>query len=441
MNDLNRIAQLKQQAQQIPMTPPAYGKIIEVKGTLIKAILPKAKVGALCRIVNVHDKSVFMAEIVGFTDQYALLTPLGDLIGIAKESYVECFDSTHSIHVGSHLIGSILDGMGQFITPEVLAAPNTTRECAVYASPPDALTRQMVEKPLALGIRSIDALLTCGEGQRIGIFAGAGVGKTTLLGMMAKNSDADINVIALIGERGREVNEFLHRDLGEKGLAKSVVVIATSDRPAMERVKAALVATAIAEYFRGEGKKVLLLMDSITRFARAYREIGLAAGEPPTRRGFPPSVFSQLPRLLERSGNSAEGSITAFYTILVEGDDMSDPIADEVRSILDGHLILSRDLADQAHYPAIDILASKSRVMDAVVDNEHIQAANEIKKLMAKYKEIELLVQIGEYKSGSDVVGDRSVKKINAIKLFLQQKSDQFFKFSETKAELLKLSR
>lgn len=439
MNDINRLNQLKQQAQQI-QTTPAYGKIIEVKGTLIKAILPKAKVGALCRIVNIHDKAVFLAEIVGFTDQYALLTPLGDLIGIAKESYVECFESTHSLAVGPHLIGKILDGMGQLSQP--LTHPITEfRECPVYASPPDPLTRKMVDTPLALGIRSIDALLTCGEGQRIGIFAGAGVGKTSLLGMMAKNSDADINVIALIGERGREVNEFLQRDLGPEGIAKSVIVIATSDRPAMERVKAALVATAIAEYFRSEGKKVLLLMDSITRFARAYREIGLAAGEPPTRRGFPPSVFSQLPRLLERSGNSDKGSITAFYTVLVEGDDMSDPIADEVRSILDGHLILSRDLADQAHYPAIDILASKSRVMDAVVDKEHIQAANEIKRLMAKYKDIELLVQIGEYKSGSDIIGDRAVKKIGAIKLFLQQQTNQFFKFSDTKSDLLKLSR
>jgi type III secretion protein N (ATPase) len=439
MTDISRLNQLKQQAQHI-QTAPAFGKIIEVKGTLIKAILPKAKVGALCRIVNIHDKAVFMAEIVGFTDQYALLTPLGDLIGIAKESYVECFESTHSLAVGPHLIGKILDGMGQLTQP--LTAPITNfRECPVYAAPPDPLTRKMVETPLALGIRSIDALLTCGEGQRIGIFAGAGVGKTSLLGMMAKNSDADINVIALIGERGREVNEFLKRDLGPEGIAKSVIVIATSDRPAMERVKAALVATAIAEYFRSEGKKVLLLMDSITRFARAYREIGLAAGEPPTRRGFPPSVFSQLPRLLERSGNSDKGSITAFYTVLVEGDDMSDPIADEVRSILDGHLILSRELADQAHYPAIDILASKSRVMDAVVDKEHIQAANEIKRLMAKYKDIELLVQIGEYKSGSDVIGDRAVKKISAIKLFLQQQTNQFFKFSDTKSDLLKLSR
>ncbi len=439
MNEISRLNQLKQQAQQI-QTTPAYGKIIEVKGTLIKAILPKAKVGALCRIVNIHDKAVYLAEIVGFTDQYALLTPLGDLIGIAKESYVECFESTHSLVVGPHLIGKILDGMGQLSHP--LTQPiRQFRECPVYASPPDPLTRKMVDKPLALGIRSIDALLTCGEGQRIGIFAGAGVGKTSLLGMMAKNSDADINVIALIGERGREVNEFLQRDLGPKGIAKSIIVIATSDRPAMERVKAALVATTIAEYFRSEGKKVLLLMDSITRFARAYREIGLAAGEPPTRRGFPPSVFSQLPRLLERSGNSDKGSITAFYTILVEGDDMSDPIADEVRSILDGHIILSRDLADQAHYPAIDVLASKSRVMDAVTDKEHIQAANEVKRLMAKYKDIELLVQIGEYKSGSDVVGDRAVKKINAIKLFLQQQSNQFFNFSETKAELIKLAR
>jgi len=437
---MSRINQLKQQAQQIQVTP-AYGKIIEVKGTLIKAILPKAKVGALCRIVNIHDKNIYMAEIVGFTDQYALLTPLGDLTGIAKESYVECFESTHSVAVGPHLIGQILDGMGQLRNPLTVVPTKNVRECPVYAAPPDPLTRQMVEHPLSLGIRSIDALLTCGEGQRIGIFAGAGVGKTTLLGMMAKNSDADINVIALIGERGREVNEFLQRDLGPEGIAKSVIVIATSDRPAMERVKAALVATAIAEYFRSEGKKVLLLMDSITRFARAYREIGLAAGEPPTRRGFPPSVFSQLPRLLERSGNSAEGSITAFYTILVEGDDMSDPIADEVRSILDGHLILSRELADQAHYPAIDILASKSRVMDAVADKEHIQAANEIKRLLAKYKDIELLVQIGEYKSGSDVVGDRAVKKISAIKLFLQQQSNQFFTYADTKAELLKLAR
>ncbi len=419
--------------------PEALGKIIEVKGTMIKAILPKAKVGALCKIVNIHDKKNFYAEIVGFTDQYALLTPLGDIVGIAKESYVQCFDSTHSIQVSPDMVGHIYDAMGKLRDKTDFQFSNAS-DWPVYADPPDPLDRKMVENHFSLGIRSIDALLTCGEGQRIGIFAGAGVGKTTLLGMMAKNSEADINVIALIGERGREVNEFLSRELGEEGLARSVVIIATSDRPPMERVKAAFVATAVAEYFRDMGKKVLLLMDSVTRFARAYREIGLAAGEPPTRRGFPPSVFSALPKLLERSGNSDKGSITAFYTTLVEGDDMSDPIADEVRSILDGHLVLSRDLADQAHYPAIDVLASKSRVMDAVVESQHLESANEIKKLYAKYNEIELLVQLGEFKSGNDPVADKAVKRISAIKKFLQQRPHENILFSETIPALVKLA-
>ena len=302
----------------------------------------------------------------------------------------------------------------------------------VYANPPDPLKRRIISKPLPLGLRVIDGLLTCGEGQRMGIFAAAGVGKSTLLACLVKGAQVDVTVLALIGERGREVREFIEKDLGEEGMKKSVVVVSTSDRTSMERLKAAYVATAIAEYFRDQGKKVLLLMDSVTRFARAQREIGLAAGEPPTRRGFPPSVFSTLPVLMERAGMSDKGSITALYTVLVEGDDMTEPIADETRSILDGHIILSRKLAAANHYPAIDVLQSVSRVMNAIVDPEHKKAASKLRKLLAKYKEIELLVQLGEYRKGSDPEADEALARIDKINEFLRQGLDERTPFEET---------
>ncbi len=310
----------------------------------------------------------------------------------------------------------------------------------VYEDAPNPLTRRLIERPLACGVRAIDSLITCAEGQRIGIFAAAGVGKSTLLGMLAKNSEVDITVIALIGERGREVREFIEHELGTEGLARSVVVCATSERPAMERLKAAFVATAIAEYFRDQGLRVMLLMDSVTRFARALREIGLAAGEPPARRGFPPSVFAALPRLLERAGMNETGSISAFYTILVEGDDMNEPVADETRSILDGHIILSRKLASANHYPAIDVLASVSRVMRMVVEAEHYQHAGQVRELLAKYDEIELLLRLGEYKHGSDSVADQAINRIDELRSFLRQRPDEAADFAATLEQLSDLA-
>ncbi|HRE08559.1 MAG TPA: FliI/YscN family ATPase, partial [Opitutaceae bacterium] len=302
----------------------------------------------------------------------------------------------------------------------------------VYADPPNAMARDLITQPISLGLRALDGLLTCGEGQRMGIFAAAGGGKSTLLSQIVRNTTADVVVLALIGERGREVREFLERDLGEDGVKRAVTVISTSDRPSMERLKAAYVATAVAEYFRDQGKKVLLLMDSVTRFARALREIGLAAGEPPTRRGFPPSVFATLPRLMERAGCSDKGSITALYTVLVEGDDMTEPVADETRSILDGHIVLSRKLGSANHYPAIDILASVSRLMTAIATPDHQRLAGRVRQLMAKYQEVELLVRIGEYKPGSDAVTDEAIRKIEAINGFLKQGLREKSSFSET---------
>jgi len=308
----------------------------------------------------------------------------------------------------------------------------------VYAEPPNPMTRRLIDRPLPLGLRALDGLLTCGEGQRMGIFAAAGGGKSTLLSAIIKGSAAEVCVLALIGERGREVREFIEHDLGPEGRKKAVLVVSTSDRSSMERLKAAYTATAIAEYFRDQGAKVLLLMDSVTRFGRAQREIGLAAGEPPTRRGFPPSVFSTLPRLMERAGNSDKGSITALYTVLVEGDDMTEPIADETRSILDGHIVLSRKLAAANHYPAIDVMASVSRVMNAITTKAHREAAQKLRAILAKYAEIELLVQIGEYRKGSDAEADRALERIGAVNAFLRQGMDEASSFEQTLAALEK---
>jgi type III secretion protein N (ATPase) len=309
----------------------------------------------------------------------------------------------------------------------------------VYAEPPDPLQRRMIKDPLPLGVRALDATLTCGDGQRMGIFAAAGGGKSTLLAMLVKGAAVDVTIIALIGERGREVREFIERDLGPEGMARSVIVVATSDKSSMERAKAAYVATAIAEYFRDQGKRVLLLMDSVTRFGRAQREIGLAAGEPPTRRGFPPSVFAMLPKLMERTGMSDKGSVTALYTVLVEGDDMTEPIADETRSILDGHIILSRKLAQANRYPAIDVLASASRTMNMVTTPEHQAAARRLRELLAKYEEVELLVRIGEYKKGSDKVADEALEKYDALIGFLKQPTSERSDYAKTIEQLQKL--
>lgn len=406
------------------------GRVEQVVGTIIRAVVPGVKVGELCILRNPWEKWELKAEVVGFVKQVALLTPLGDLQGISPATEVIPTGTIHSIPVGECLLGRVLDGLGNPIDKGAPLKPQGYYP--VYAAPPNPMQRKIIDKPISLGLRVLDGVLTCGEGQRMGIFAAAGGGKSTLLSSIIKGCSADVCVLALIGERGREVREFIEHDLGEEGRKKAVLVVSTSDRSSMERLKAAYTATAIAEYFRDQQKKVLLMMDSVTRFGRAQREIGLAAGEPPTRRGFPPSVFSTLPKLMERAGNSDKGSITALYTVLVEGDDMTEPIADETRSILDGHIILSRKLASANHYPAIDVQQSVSRVMNAIVSKEQKLDAQVLRKILAKYAEVELLVQIGEYKKGTDPEADFALDKINAVNSFLKQGLEEKSTFEET---------
>jgi ATP synthase in type III secretion protein N len=414
--------------QAEPLT--VRGRVQQVVGTIVKAYAPGAKIGELCALRNPWEEQQILAEVVGFSQQLALLTPLGELVGASSSTEVIPLGEVHKVPVGPGLLGRVLDGLGRPLDGK--GPLEVVTHYPVYAEPPDAMARDLITKPISLGLRALDGLLTCGEGQRLGIFAAAGGGKSTLLSQVVRNTAADVVVLALIGERGREVREFLERDLGEEGVKRAVTVISTSDRPSMERLKAAYVATAVAEYFRDQGKKVLLLMDSVTRFARALREIGLAAGEPPTRRGFPPSVFATLPKLMERAGCSAKGSITALYTVLVEGDDMTEPVADETRSILDGHIVLSRKLGAANHYPAIDILASVSRLMTAIATSEHQRCASRVRTLLSKYQEVELLVRIGEYKPGSDALADEAIKKVEAINQFLKQGLREKSSFAET---------
>ena len=397
------------------------GKVIQVVGTIIKASVPGVKVGEVCILRNPWENLEIQAEVVGFTKEAVLLTALGQMVGISAQTEVIPTRRVHMVPVGRSLLGRVLDGLGRPIDADVKGPLQPEGYYPVYADPPNPLERTIIKNPISLGVRALDGLLTCGEGQRMGIFAAAGGGKSTLMAQIIRNTEAEVTVMALIGERGREVREFIEKDLGPEGMKKSVVVCSTSDRSAMERLKAAYVATAIAESFRDQGKKVLLLMDSVTRFGRAQREIGLAAGEPPTRRGFPPSVFSELPKLMERAGNSSKGSITALYTVLVEGDDMTEPIADETRSILDGHIILSRKLAQKNHYPAIDILQSISRCQGAIIDSDHKKAAAKLRTILAKYQEVELLLQIGEYQKGADKETDEAIEKIDAVNNFLKQ--------------------
>jgi type III secretion protein N (ATPase) len=378
------------------------------------------------------------AEVIGFNKETVLLTALGQMTGLSVETEVIPTRRVHMVSVGESLLGRVLDGLGRPIDSEEKGPLLPEGYYPVYADPPNPLERRIISKPISLGVKALDAMLTCGEGQRMGIFAAAGGGKSTLLAQIVRNTEADVTVLALIGERGREVREFIEKDLGPEGLAKSVVVCSTSDRSAMERLKAAYVATSIAEYFRDKGKKVLLLMDSVTRFGRAQREIGLAAGEPPTRRGFPPSVFSELPKLMERAGNSSKGSITALYTVLVEGDDMTEPIADETRSILDGHIILSRKLAQKNHYPAIDILQSVSRCQNAIIDDDHRRDAAKLRTLLAKYGEVELLLKIGEYRKGADRETDEAIDKNEAVNAFLRQNLVERPTYTETLSMLRK---
>lgn len=397
------------------------GIVKELTGLIIKAVVPNVRVGELCIIHSHHRQEPMKAEVVGFQGKDVLLMPLGELEGIGPGNEVNPTGNCLMVPVGEKLLGRILNGLGEPMDVDTKGPIECDEFYPVNAAPPDPLTRQRIKKPISVGVRAIDSMLTTGEGQRIGLFAAAGVGKSVLLGMIARNTEAEINVICLVGERGRELRDFIEADLGEEGLKRTVVVCSTSDQTSLVRAKAAYAATAIAEYFRDQGKKVLLMMDSVTRFARALREIGLAVGEPPARQGFTPSVFSTLPKLLERAGNSAKGSITAVYTVLVEGDDMTEPVADEVRSILDGHIVMSRDLANRAHYPAINISESVSRVMTNIVDEDHLQASRQLKEVVANYEKERDLILIGAYEEGSNPKVDFAIEKIEDVNEFLKQ--------------------
>lgn len=407
-----------------------HGRITEVVGMLIKAIVPQVKMGEVCLIKR--ENNPLLAEVVGFTKDEVFLSPLAEMSGIGPSSEVIPLRMTLHIKVGNNLLGRVLNGLGEPLDVDEKGPLELDEDYPVFNAPPDPLKRKIITEPISVGVRCIDGVLTCGEGQRVGIFAGAGVGKSTLLGMIARNAVADVNVISLIGERGREVREFLKNDLGEEGMKRSVVIVSTSDQAAQLRINAAHVGTAIAEYFRNQGKSVILMMDSVTRFARAIREIGLAAGEPPARAGYTPSVFATLPRLLERSGNSDIGSITAFYTILVAGDDMNEPIADEVRSILDGHIVLSNELAQQHHYPAIDVLASISRILNSIVTKEQLEVIGKIREVLSNFKKNELLIRIGEYKPGSDKDADFAIKYVDKVNKFLKQQVHEKCSFEQT---------
>lgn len=405
------------------------GKVSKVIGLTIESNGPEANIGEVCRLKNIRNNSFIEAEVVGFKENKVLLMPLGEMSGIGPGSTVVATGNFLKVGVGQELKGRVLDGMGKPIDGkgEILFEDYYP----VNQQPPHPLMRKRIFDPLTLGVKAIDGLLTIGKGQRVGIFAGSGVGKSTLMGMIARNTKADINVIALIGERGREVREFIEKDLKEEGLARSVVIVATSDQPALVRLKGALLATAVAEYFRDQGNDVLLLMDSLTRFAMAQREIGLAIGEPPVSRGYTPSVFAVLPKLLERAGCDEKGSITGLYTVLVDGDDLTEPVTDTARGILDGHIVLSRALANKNQYPAIDVLASVSRVMSDIISSEHKEIAREIKKVMAVYKDAEDLINIGAYVKGSNEKIDYAISVIDNIIAFLEQETDEKFSFEE----------
>ncbi len=403
------------------------GKVVNVVGLTIESAGPDAKLGDLCRILPEGGEPI-MAEVVGFKDKKTLLMPYDLMDGVGLGCIVENTGYPLRVTVSDKLLGKALDGLGR----PVDGSPVEGATYPVDAQPPDPMTRAIIDQVLPLGVKAVDGLITVGRGQRIGIFAGSGVGKSTLMGMFARNTKADINVIALIGERGREVREFIERDLGEEGMKRSVVVVATSDRPALERKMAAKTATSIAEYFRDQGKDVLLMMDSLTRFSMAQREIGLASGEPPVTRGYPPSVYSEMPKLLERAGRASVGSITGLYTVLVDGDDFNEPITDTARSILDGHIMLNRKLGHKNHYPAIDILQSISRCMSQIAGREHKQAANRLKTVLATYNEAEDLINIGAYKSGSNPSIDYAISKIDAVNGFLCQGVEERFTFEES---------
>ena len=415
----------------------AYGRVTRIVGLVIEAAGLDVGLGELCRITSlVGDRSV-LAEAVGFHERGVLLMPLGELDGLHPGSIVQPLGRSFGVDVGPGLLGRILNGLGHPIDGK--GRLDAIDRVPLSAEPPNPLERQMIDAQLETGVRAIDGVLSIGRGQRVGIFAGSGVGKSTLLGMIARQAEADVNVIALLGERGREVRDFLEHSLGEAGLKRSVLVVATGDQAALVRARGALVATAIAEYFRDQGKQVLLMVDSVTRVAMAWREIGLAVGEPPTTKGYPPSVFASLPRLLERAGNGATGGITGIYTVLVDGDDFNEPVADAARSILDGHIVLTRKLAAAGHYPSIDVLDSKSRVRDHVIDDEQKRAANLLLRLEAAYREKEDLIMVGAYQRGSDPMVDAAIALREQSLGLLQQRPDESSPMEITRSALVQL--
>ena len=415
------------------------GRVSEVIGLVIESVGPTSSLGDVCSIKSRDGEELCLSEVVGFRSNRVLSMVLGSASSIGPGSEIVASGKTFSVGVGMDLLGRVLDGLGRPM--DGLGPVDYEEMRSIYAAPPNPLERKRITTPISSGIRSIDSLITMGKGQRMGIFAGSGVGKSVTLGMIARNSSADVNVIALVGERGREVRDFIEKELGEEGLKKSVLVVATSDQASLIRVKSSLIATTIAEYFRDKGLDVLLMMDSVTRVAMAQREVGLTIGEPPTTKGYTPSVFALLPRLLERAGNARKGSITGLYTVLVEGDDMNEPIADAARSILDGHIVLSRKLASSGHYPAVDVLESVSRVMPDVTTAEHRKASGFLLDLLATYREAEDLINIGAYVKGSSQKIDKAVSMIELIRKFLRQGMDEISTLDDAVSRLMELAK
>ena len=415
------------------------GRVVEITGLIIESDGPQSSIGDLCYIYKKNTEKPIWAEVVGFKEGKILLMPLGSMDGVQPGAIVLNTGGAMKIKVGNQLLGRVLDGLGNPI--DSLGEVTSQSFVSTSAKPINPLKRARIEEPLSLGIKSIDGFITVGKGQRLGIFAGSGVGKSTTLSMMAKNTTADINVIALIGERGREVREFIEKNMGPEGMKRTVVVAATSEQPDLVKIKAAFVATSIAEYFRDQGKDVLFMLDSVTRIAMAQRVVGLNAGEPPAMGGYTPSVFAIMPQLMERAGCNDKGSITALYTVLVEGDDFNEPISDTARSILDGHIMLSRDLAHRNHYPAVDVLQSISRVMGDVTTKEHRDAAAQVRNWLAVYKKNEDLINIGAYVKGSDPVCDEAIRRMNQINAFLCQSTDDKFEYTKTVEDLINLSK
>lgn len=438
MSDVNFIPKYRQLLDRANLIRYS-GRVSKLIGLTIESQGPAVNMGEICLIYPLKGTNPVVSEVVGFKGETVLLMPLGEMGGIGPGSKVIATGESLQVEVGENLLGRVLDGLGNPIDGK--PKPLLNKKYPVYNLPPNPLLRNRILEPVTLGVKAMDSLLTCGKGQRIGVFAGSGVGKSTLMGMIARNTQADVNVIGLIGERGREVREFIENDLGEEGLSRSVVVVSTSDKPALVRVMAALLSTSIAEYFRDQGKDVILMMDSLTRFSMAQREIGLAVGEPPVTRGYTPSVFAVLPQLLERAGNSDKGSITGLYTVLVDRDDMNEPIADAVRGILDGHVVLSRKLATQGHYPAIDILESISRVMPNIISDEHLDASRRFKEILATYREAEDLINIGAYVRGTNPRIDYAILKIESFKEFLTQRVQDKIGFDDALVRLLQITQ